>query len=145
MKNQTLLSAIVSALVARANCEKSGNVEWLSRHSARLENLQELLPSGSGFDSGTKIDVEKSLAKGGDGARGRIFLQTSFHHMNEGGLYDGWTEHQITVCADLLFGFSLKIGGRDRNDIKNLIAEVFSHTLSRDVQEDSTGEFRFAD
>lgn len=143
MKNKiTLLRAIVSALVARANCERSGNSEWYGKHSARLESLAEFLPSGSGFDSGTEIDVERTSEKGADTIRERIFLNTSFHHIDsESGCYDGWTSHRITVRPDLLFGFDLTISGPDRNGIKEYMHEVFAAALSAEVEENEKGEF----
>ncbi len=62
-------------------------------------------------------------------------FSTSFHHMNDGGMYDGWTEHAVTVKPSLAYGIVLKIGGRNRNDIKDRIHEEFQHTLTLDVNE----------
>src|SRR5690606_41537978 len=59
----------------------------------------------------------------------KIVLRTSFHHMNESGFYDGWTEHIITVIPDLVNGFDLRISGRNKNDVKEYIADVFYEVL----------------
>lgn len=124
-----LFQAIARALVARANCTATNNVEWLRAHTARAEQLaRDNLPSGSGFDSGTRLDIERSTAS-------RLVFTTSFHHMNENGFYDGWTEHTVTVRASLAFDFELVIGGRDRNDIKDYIAECFNSALRNVVEE----------
>jgi hypothetical protein len=118
----TLAERIASRIAARANCERSGNSEWFQRHGEALEELRAQLPSGSGFDSGTIIDLGKSTAE-------KIVLQTSFHHMNEYGTYDGWTDHTVTVRASLISGIDLTVSGRNRNGIKEYIHEIFHHVL----------------
>ena len=86
------------------------------------------LPSGSGWDCGTKLDYEKSNPD-------KLVFYGSYHHMNENGMYDGWTEHTIIVTPSLAFGFDVKITGRDRNDIKDYLGEMFQHALSEPVKE----------
>lgn len=125
---RTVLTEIVSLIVARQNCENMVNSEMEQRHFRELERIaKELLPSGSGIDCGTKIDIDAS-------SRDKIVLHTSFHHMNDNGMYDGWTEHDIIITADLLSGFNLRITGRDRNQIKEYLHEVFSTDLSAEYQ-----------
>lgn len=51
--------------------------------------------------------------------------------MNDAGYYDGWTEHTITVTPAFIGGFELSISGRNRNDIKDYISEVFNQALSQ--------------
>jgi hypothetical protein len=82
-------------------------------------------PSGSGFDSGTTLNEEKSKEN-------RLVFDTAFHHMDEWGGYDGWTEHQVIVTPSLVFGFTLRITGRDRNGIKDYINDVFSCWLKEE-------------
>ena len=53
----------------------------------------------------------------------------------ETGMYDGWTEHTVTVRPSLQFGFRLSISGRNRNGIKDYIAEVFGEILNTEVVE----------
>lgn len=57
-------------------------------------------------------------------------FETSVHHMNPDGYYDGWTEHTVTVTPSFIGRFDLKVSGRDRNGIKDYIAEVFGSVLS---------------
>lgn len=107
--------------------------DWPRRHRETLTLLaREFLPSGSGFDSGTSVDVEASTAE-------RIVLTTSFHHMDPSGMYDGWTDHTVIVRASLVHGLSLRITGRDRDGWKDYAHEVFEQALSREVSAD---EFR---
>jgi hypothetical protein len=44
--------------------------------------------------------------------------------MNEHGMYDGWTRHAITI-RPTFDGIDVRIGGRDRNGIKEYLADVY--------------------
>jgi hypothetical protein len=121
----TILAKIASLIIARQNCIKSGNTEWFERHTDTLRQIErEHLPSGSGIDHGTRINLTKS-------SEDRIILMTAFHHMDEGGGYDGWTEHEVIITPSLAFGFHVRITGRNRNDIKSYLSETFQHALSQ--------------
>lgn len=123
-----LYQAIASALIARKNCENTGNAEWLDRWTARLKRYDGLLPSGAGIDNGSVL----VKAESGDSV---LVIRTSFHHMNESGMYDGWTEHQVTVRPSLLHGIVITVGGRNRNDIRDYLAETFDQALRAEVDE----------
>lgn len=126
--NSALYARLASLIVARANCIKSGNAEWQANHEQSIRDLMdEYLPHGSGIDGQNTIDYDKS---NGD----RIVLGVSFHHMNDVGMYDGWTEHTITVRPSLAFGCDLTIGGRDRNGIKDYLGDIFSEALRQTVE-----------
>ncbi len=117
---------ISSLLAAIANCKKHGNTEWLARHTERLARQLEHMPNGNGFDSGTQLDTVRSTPE-------RLVFTTAFHHMDENGCYDGWTDHTVTVRASLLCGLQLTIWGRDRNGIKDYIHEAFVQALCADA------------
>jgi hypothetical protein len=93
---------------------------------SKLKNIMQSAPRGSGFDSGTVFRTE-------DSTRSKLVFYTEYHHMNDAGCYDGWTEHKITVRADLLHGYEMTITGRNRNGIKDYIEEVISYWLNSDV------------
>jgi hypothetical protein len=120
-----LIRLIASTIEAHKNCVRSGNVEWEAKHAERLRECEKLLPSGSGFDSGTTIDIERSKPQ-------KILLHTSFHHMDESGGYAGWTEHDVIVTP-AFDGIDLRITGPNRNDIKEYMHEVFQNDLMVDV------------
>ena len=82
-------------------------------------------PSGSGFDAGTKLDWDRTTQT-------KLVFTTEFHHMNDGGYYDGWTEHVIYAKPHFLFDVDLRVTGRDRNQIKDYIGETFQLILMRD-------------
>jgi len=98
--------------------------EWEDKKADELEGLEYMLPSGSGFDAGTQVDLENSKPN-------RVVLHTAFHHMDEYGGYCGWTNHDVIVTPSLTRGFDIRITGRNtRNDIKSYIAETFDEVLA---------------
>lgn len=125
MRNN-LCRAIASTLVAIENCRRSDNMEWLDRHEARLKLLGKMLPSGAGFDSGSSVVLAES-------SQHKLVMATSFHHMNEHGYYDGWTEHRVIVLPNLMGGWDIRVTGKDRNAIKGYIADTFLAALDADV------------
>jgi hypothetical protein len=126
MKLYQMLAQIVDA---RLRCQRDGNIDWFGKHTHRLFDLmKQYLPSGSGFDNGTKLDLDKSNAD-------KLVFATDFHHMNDTGYYVGWTSHRVVVTPSLGFGFTLRVTGRDKNNIKDYIAESFEMDLNAMVEE----------
>lgn len=115
---------IVSLVCARRNCERhEDHAKWYAKHDFALKRcMEELMPSGCGFDHGTSM---------GPSDETRLTFVTSFHHMNDTGMYDGWTDHVVTARASLLFGVELSVSGRNRNDIKAFISDTFRLALER--------------
>lgn len=127
MKPTPLYRRLASLLQAARNCDAAKNAEWAARHRNTIRDLvKQHMPEGSGFDSGTELDEDASTPE-------KLVFTTSFHHMNDGGMYDGWTEHKVTVTPSLAFGYELRVSGRDRNGIKDYIAETFGHALDTEV------------
>lgn len=116
------LEKLSSKIQAYKNCIESKNqntnkdgVLWVDCHLEFIESCQSELPSGSGFDSGTKIMIEKCTDT-------KIVLYTEFHHMDEYGGYDGWTNHEIIITPR--FGsFDILVKGKDRDGIKEYIRD----------------------
>lgn len=122
---QPLYKALVSTSESLARAELNNADQAVrDRQESIFKDLTDLLPRGSGFDAGTQL-VEARPDK--------IVMLTSYHHMDDAGGYDGWTEHKITVKPSLLYDIDIRITGKDRNDIKDYIAEVFYSVLSQDV------------
>ena len=98
-----------------------------SRYEEELETLaRNFLPDGSGFDAGSQIDLDASNGR-------RVTILTGFHHMNDAGSYDGWTRHKV-IATPAFVSFDLKVTGRDRNGIKDYIAEMFHHALGVEIE-----------
>ena len=129
MQNQTVIQELAQIVQARKNCQNANpvNTEWFDKWTARINDLVDRLPTGSGWDNGTKIDLDASHAE-------KIVLYGGWHHMNDNGFYDGWTEHTITVTPSFA-GVNLRISGRNRNDIKEYLYEMFEYALTRPLGE----------
>jgi hypothetical protein len=112
---------------AYKSVEKNGSLIWRESWKDEIYKLvKNHMPSGSGIDSGVELDFEKSTGE-------KLVFNTSYHHMNEVGMYDGWTEHQVIVTASLVHGITLRITGRNRNDIKDYLHDVFHEALMKEI------------
>jgi len=100
-------------------CEgiKTANENFQSKFIEKIHEYEKELPNGSGIDSGCKVDIENS-------GKNKVVIEFSFHHMNENGYYDGWTEHKA-IFKPSLTGIELKITGKDRNMIKDYLHDLF--------------------
>jgi hypothetical protein len=119
-----LYQVLASTIEARRNCAErmETHSEWFEKHGDTIDQLVlELMPSGSGIDTGTAIDLDTSHGE-------KLVFHCSYHHMNDGGMYDGWTEHTITVTPSFS-GLNLRISGRNRNEIKDYLYETVDYAL----------------
>ena len=124
---------IATAVQARINCGRPNvdgtiNQEWFDRWTKTIEEETAELPSGSGIDSAPKFDFDASTPE-------KLVFDFGYHHMNENGMYDGWTEHSLIVTPSLQFGFRIRITGKDRNQVKDYLYETFQYALSEDVDQ----------
>lgn len=130
---------LFSALTAWNNCENGNtlNPNMAKAWDAYIDDLvKEHLPSGSGVDNGTKLDRETSVR------RGMLVLDTAFHHMNEHGMYDGWTEHTIFVKPSFVGKIEIhKVDGRDRNQIKDYLADLYHQALLNEIEQPNLREY----
>ena len=127
MRSAPVYRALADRILAMGNCERSGNHEWFTEHRAIAERIvADHLPRGSGIDTGPELDIEASSPN-------KIVLHLSYHHMNDG-MYDGWTDHTITIRPSLALGFVLRVGGRDRRQIKEYLADTFDCALRETIE-----------
>lgn len=118
--------AIAIACEAWQNCQNIGNEEWEYRWDKRVLAIQNnILPSGSGFDNGSQIDMDSTPLC--------LCIVTAFHHMNEGGFYDGWTDHIVRVRPNLARRYDMTISGRNPNDIKSYIHQSMCFALDKEI------------
>ncbi len=129
MTTKTLIQAIASKVdYLNRCCGDAQFQQYVEQAYADLAKLISYLPSGSGIDSGISLDKESSTAS-------RIIFRFEYHHMNDVGYYDGWTAH-TAVITPAFDGFNLTITGRDRNQIKGYLYDVFDYALRQLVNED---------
>lgn len=122
----TVIGILSGAIEARLNCIHVGNTEWLAKHTDVIEQLaKDILPSGSGIDRGTTVDLDQSRTD-------RIVLRFSFHHMDQHGYYAGWSDYSAIV-KPAFRGLNITITGRDRNGIKDYLYQTFDHILTHQV------------
>jgi hypothetical protein len=123
MKVYTRIAQLVHAI-------QTQNPEWSAISSDKLDDLlYQYLPHGSGFDMGTKIDLDKSTAE-------KVYLVAPFHHMDQNGFYCGWSDHVIRITPSLRDGFDLKISNPDRAKSWDMeyFYETFQYALSQDAE-----------
>lgn len=122
-----LYEELAGAIDARKACLREPRNEYgLEIHNSTIKTCLGLLPSGSGWDSGTDIDLDDSHAN-------KLVLFGEFHHMDGQGFYDGWTDHVVIVTPSLTSDFTLRITGANRNDIKEHLYQTFDAALRRDI------------
>lgn len=117
---------LARAIGALNRCIAEENGVWTDKWEENISDILKTAPSGSGIDAGTGIDIDKSTGE-------KIVLYAEFHHMNENGMYDGWTDHMVIVTPSLERDFNLRITGKNRNQIKDYLAEVYSLWLNEDA------------
>ena len=123
-----LYRILAGLVLARSNC-MSKKSEFKLRHEENILDLvRRYMPSGSGVDVGTTIDLDKSTSE-------LLVFNTSFHHMNYHGMYDGWTEHVVSVKPSLCFGMFTRISGKNRNQIKDYLHDLFWYCLEREIED----------
>ena len=123
-----IVEKLASLIAANLNCTKSGNDEWAIKHRESIDSIMRAFaPSGSGIDCGTAISYSASKTD-------KLVFYTSFHHMNDSGTYYVWTEHKVIVRPGFS-GPTVYVTGRNENDIKDYLADVFLAFLTFELQE----------
>ena len=124
-----LYQELISKIVAMENCQKTGNTQWEDNHSLAIHEIEmDNLPSGSGIDSGTRVNLDKTTAN-------KLVLDSSYHCMNQDGFYDGWIDFTVIVTPSLLFDIDIDIKGNFSQrhnkyaDVKDYLYDVFSMSL----------------
>lgn len=127
--SQKIYQALAHKIQAVEFCEKENNKEWLEKHLFLIDHIMKQSPSGSGIDSGTKLLLEESHGE-------KLVFLVKFHHMNGDGFYVAWTSHKVIVTPSLLWGFNLRITGRNLYDIKEYLHKVYSNWLQESYSRD---------
>ena len=130
MIKHKVVTVLARKIQASLSAEQNESTEWNERHwDAALAVIDDYLPHGSGVDSG--VDLEKDRNMKPDE---KLVLSTSFHHMDEYGGYDKWTDHDIVITPSLSYGFNLRVTGRDHRDIKEYLGSLFHDCLNQKIE-----------
>jgi hypothetical protein len=127
---RSFVAEIAAKVGAYKRCTEKGNV-WADKHLEWLELAAKELPSGSGIDRGTTIDIEAS-------SDSRVVLLVSYHCMDENGYYCGWRDYKIVVTPSFQ-GFNLAVKGRDYNGLKEYLGELYHYHLGKLVEVSKEG------
>jgi hypothetical protein len=120
---RSIATLLATYIGARSNC--TTNPEWFQKWTDRVSDIMDHAPSGSGFDNGTEIDLERSNEN-------KLVFTTDFHHMNSDGYYEGWTSHTVTVTPSFI-SLNIKVSGKNKNNIKDHIHQAFYDFLHLEV------------
>ena len=123
-----LLQRLVETKESYINCVNNGNKEWQDKWEDKLSNLLDMLPSGSGIDTGLEVDIKPSL----------VTINGDYHAMNEHGMYTGYIAFTITI-EPAFIGFVLGIEIHDKDHeqaygLDDYLGDLFYENLSQEVE-----------
>lgn len=126
----TVINKIAQAVVAYHAHKNAGNLRMAEEAEDRVREMaKEFLPSGSGINNGTTVNLIKSNAY-------ILEMFCIFYHI-ENGTYGPRTGHRIIASASLASGFLLTITGEDYNGIKEYLYDTFRQALEFNVETQS--------
>lgn len=150
MSTKKLYQELALKLNAISNCIDSDNQVWLSNHIEDIKNLNQFLPSGSGFDSGSMVNLELSQDN-------KIVIDSSYHLMDQFGFYSHWVDFTITVTSCLMSGFNLDIKYHcinqddpgcgddfidDPDHLTDFVLDIFWDNLNQDIRKDNNNDYQ---
>lgn len=116
---------IAQLMDQRLYCLGQDNMEKYNKYSDHEEEIEKIckehMPSGSGFDCGTKFNFDKSNTE-------RLVFDIGYHHMDEHGFYDGWSELTVKIYPSFYNHFYMKITGSRRKD-RSINKDFFWDTM----------------
>jgi len=132
MTKKKLYKALVRNICNYKHHMEQGNQELADKFEDEVIRLaKEHLPSGSGFDAGTHVDIEKSTEE-------KLVITTDFHHMDEHGGYDGWSSDiKVIVRASLAWDYRITVTGirhKDRWHMQDYVLDTFTYALNKEVE-----------
>ena len=78
------------------------NADIINNQCLRQEWIDKNLPSGSGINSGSKVDWDKSKVD-------KIIITSSYHVMDENGYYCDMVYFKVIITPSLVTDFDIKI------------------------------------
>ena len=122
MEKYRMLSKLVQA---RKNTIDNQNSHWQEKHENTIAKIMATAPIGSGINSGTFFDVDKST-------KDKLIFWVCFEHMNERGFYTEKTAHKIIVTPSLANKYEVKITGKNKNNIKSYLIDLYCTWFEED-------------
>ena len=131
---------VITELAKAINWLPNAKNEYEQVAKSNIDTLIGFLPTGSGFDNGIKLN-EKTTPN-------RIIFDSSFHHMNENGFYDGWSAFKVIVTPSFVCDFDIKVTGVNttrkyfNKDFKEYIAYEYRRKLWQEVIRGDKNEYK---
>lgn len=119
----TLTTISVSQLANKVAAFMQCTEPYKSIAEDTINDICKALPHGSGLDGKVELQLESSTPE-------KLCFYFEFHHMDENGFYCGWTEHNLFITPSLQHGFNLRITGRDKNDVKEYLYQIFQEVFT---------------
>tara|TARA_R100001082_G_scaffold5440_1_gene3748 strand:+ start:1464 stop:1907 length:444 start_codon:yes stop_codon:yes gene_type:complete len=94
MTTQDTLTSFSSSCIARENCQRSGNTEWLERHG---ERLLQLMDSVCGAGLHVTLNLDMTTMSGSDDDPEVLVFDVLHAMMTEHGMHDG--SFQMTILV----------------------------------------------
>lgn len=136
-RTMPLYRAMAHRLAQIANLQEAARPlddPFLVEAKQALKDLIDELPHGSGIDCDWHVTGERP---GGEHGCKKLILRNSYHHMDECGGYDGWTDFKVTVTGDLLSDIDVLVQGRfpaKYADTRDYLCEILTHALKEEVE-----------
>lgn len=127
----TIAQELAIKIMARSNCIKNDNQNWIDRHEKAIDNLINRLPSGSGIDFGTTVNYSKTNTD-------KVVLISAYHVMDDNGFYAGIVDYRIIITPSLQFGFNVNIIGNfssngDAYGVKEYLLDIYDFALREEI------------
>ncbi len=138
-RERKIYDTLDSAVTAKKNCYNGNilNTKWGSKWDDLIDYLQRNhLPHGSGFDCGCKV-VEEECVSGL-----KLVIGFSYHHMDDNGYYDGWSDHKAIVIP-YFDGIGVTIKGalpRKYRASKEYFSDTLHYALTNTITQSKIDE-----
>lgn len=105
--------------------EKHSVERFMDIATKELQELKQFYPSGNGIEANFLV---------GHSDKDRLVFDVSYHHMNSNGYYVGYSNHLVIVVPSLLWDFEIRVTGKNKNNVKGCLCDVFNDALRQDVE-----------
>lgn len=128
------LSQLIACQMFTVDNANMATEQSRANYSRAVETINKLcedhMPSGSGFDNGTRLDFDESTPS-------KLVFHTDFHHMDEHGGYSHWSSWEVTVEASLAFGITVEtMSLDDESDPEDgaYVSSAFHEALMKEIR-----------
>ena len=125
-----LYEKIYQTLQALNNCKKENKEKWINKHIEKLDTYNNLLPSGSGINNGSYIDI--------DNIKNETITISSSYDTMKNDMYDKTIVFKIIVKPSLFDNIDIKITPiteLKKAYVDDYIHELFYNALKQEIKD----------